>query len=489
MRDITHRKIIPAAVPHLEHSHAPHQTTRIRESKTERFFRSIFHTINFAGGALTGESNYQREEQLNAPTGIVHKPKKVRKERTPGKTKEALANSGRRIKRAGKHFRTPIGKVAAVNTVALFALFAFVFHNQSIANDQFNENGSLVTTGNVKRYLPNVANTSKSESFVATEAASKDKLPLYVWVTPWNAAEVTSNSNAYSSISAFWLSLNEDGSSITPKASWDKWDSLVSTRRPNQTNYLTISSDPNFSYKALINTDTQRKLIENLLKLATEHGATGVDIDFEALGSDNRDLFTNFIRNLSTRFHEQGRKVSVTVEARIANQVPMDWHNLGQIADEVRIMVYDYHGRITGTPGPITPLAWLKEVTEYALQEIPKEKVVIGLGNYGYDWTAPTALEQNWQGSGVSFDRAIALAAENNTPVVQSTGIDERGYDIGIAPNFTYTDGEGNTHSVWFEDKQSLTMKLDLLSHYQLKGVIFWSVGLGDQSFWESQQK
>ena len=81
----------------------------------------------------------------------------------------------------------------------------------------------------------------------------------------------------------------------------------------------------------------------------------------------------------------------------------------------------------------------------------------------------------------------MALSADKNSPVIHQTGIDERGYDIGTIPSFTYTDTQGMLHSVWFEDNQSLTEKSNLVAQYPVKGIIFWSVGLGDSTFWQQQ--
>ena len=103
------------------------------------------------------------------------------------------------------------------------------------------------------------------------------------------------------------------------------------------------------------------------------------------LGEDNRELFTNFVRQLTDRFHQANKLVSVTLEARIGDP-PMDWAALGDLADEIRIMLYDYHSRGTSNPGPIAPIGWVKEKLDYAKLTIPLNKLVVGQPNYGYDW-------------------------------------------------------------------------------------------------------
>ena len=46
-------------------------------------------------------------------------------------------------------------------------------------------------------------------------------------------------------------------------------------------------------------------------------------------------------------------------------------------------------GYTYGPPLPVAPLPNVRQVLEYALTEIPKEKIVLGVPNYGYSWPLP----------------------------------------------------------------------------------------------------
>lgn len=37
----------------------------------------------------------------------------------------------------------------------------------------------------------------------------------------------------------------------------------------------------------------------------------------------------------------------------------------------------------------VAPLNMVRRVAEYALTQIPKEKIILGIPNYGYDWPLP----------------------------------------------------------------------------------------------------
>lgn len=461
-----------------------HATTHtpVPRHRTPSFFDKVLGFLNTVIGAIA--SNDAPSELVLVSEDVVHaKPRKYRLKRL--KLKRAnLGYVRHKTKETGhtlrEEFSKPGRKTAVVHSMALGALFAFAVSGFSWRTLTAPSSATTTTdsTG-VRRYLPNIASVPASQELNPGKAvvASGQQIKLYGWITPWNVSNTSSD--LYAGASAFWATVGTDGATITPRADWGAWQTYKKTHGLSET-YLTVSGDPNDTYIALTDLGKQSQHIANLLKLVNEQSFTGVDIDYEGLGIDNRELYTAFIRNLSNIFHQQGKKVAVTLEARIANQVPMDWQALGQLADEVRIMAYDYHSHITDRPGPIAPLAWVAEIVSYASERIDPHKIVIGLGNYGYDWTAPDTDSGQWNGIGLSYDRAVSISTDEISPVVHRTGIDDRGYDIGTIPMFTYVDTQSRQHEVWFEDATSLQEKVNAVANYQIKGVVFWSVGAGD---------
>lgn len=114
----------------------------------------------------------------------------------------------------------------------------------------------------------------------------------------------------------------------------------------------------------------------------------------------------------------------------------------------------------------VAPLNKVREVVEYALTEIPREKILMGIPNYGYDWTLPYER-------GITKARlignveAVRIAVENGA-VIQ---FDE----VAMSPHFTYT-RDGLTHEVWFEDVRSIEAKLNLARGLELLGVGYWNL-------------
>jgi spore germination protein YaaH len=400
-----------------------------------------------------------------------------------GVATKAIRQGGRLKETVAYEIKKPGRKTAVLHSMALGVISALVVTGAGLSSGQ-HQTTTDTPQQSVRRYLPAIQQDPKLSPLDTANAVTETgrKIGLYGWVTPWN--RTAGINKAYASVSAFWLTVNADGSSFTPKAEWAEWQSFRSTQSPSES-YLTVTGDPTATSLALSSIETQQNHIKELLRIVVEQQFDGVDIDYEGLGTANKELFTAYIRNLSTAFHQKGKKVAVTLEARLANAVPMDWQALGILSDEVRIMAYDYHAQTTATPGPISPLAWVAEIASYASDRIEAQKIVMGLGNYGYDWTAPANSAEPWTGRGISYAEAVSIAETQKAPILVRTGIDDRGYDIGTAPSYSYIDTQNREHAVWFEDAASLQAKLNLVAGYGVKGVIFWSVGDSDPNLFK----
>lgn len=114
----------------------------------------------------------------------------------------------------------------------------------------------------------------------------------------------------------------------------------------------------------------------------------------------------------------------------------------------------------------VAPLNQVRRVVEYALTQIPAEKIDLGIPNYGYDWPLP-------------FERGVTKAATINN--VQAVRIAvEHGAEIQFdmvaeSPFFTYVE-DGTKHEVWYEDVRSLQGKFRLIEEYGLRGCGYWQI-------------
>lgn len=219
--------------------------------------------------------------------------------------------------------------------------------------------------------------------------------------------------------------------------------------------------------------ERRRSHVADLMALVRENDYAGIDIDYEELRSGDRDAFSAFVATLAASLHADGRILSVDVFAKSSSQgydernVAQDYAAIGRVADQIRLMAYDYHWS-TSSPGPVAPLSWVEDVLAYARQQIPQGCLLLGLPLYGYDWSAGRGRELSWK----EADRLARL------PDVGRTWD-----DANAATRLTYAQ-DGVSHEVWFEDARSISAKLDVAQRYGVDGVFLWMYGPEDPGIW-----
>ncbi|MDE6014260.1 MAG: LysM peptidoglycan-binding domain-containing protein [Acetatifactor sp.] len=214
-------------------------------------------------------------------------------------------------------------------------------------------------------------------------------------------------------------------------------------------------------------------LIQNLLTVMGEKGYRGVDIDFEYILASDRDAFTEFVRSVADAMRANGYHTSVALAPKTsADQRGLlyegkDYRALGEVADHVLLMTYEW-GYTYSPPMAVAPINQVRRVVEYALTEIPAEKIDLGIPNYGYDWPLPYER-------GVTKARTIGNVEAVRIAIAQGAAIEFDG--LTQSPYFNYVDQEtGVEHEVWFEDVRSMQAKFDLIKEFGLRGGGYWQI-------------
>lgn len=279
-----------------------------------------------------------------------------------------------------------------------------------------------------------------------------------------------------SELSVFSYGFTEEGVLVPPILD-DMW--MIDEALENETKpILTLTpfgADGNFNnnlISAIVQNPVARdNLINNLLVTMGEKNYEGLDIDFEFIKAEDRDLFTEFVRVCTERMHNAGYQVSVALAPKTsATQRGLlyegkDYRALGAIADHVLVMTYEW-GYTYGPPMAVAPLNQVRRVIEYAVTEIPPEKISMGIPNYGYDWTLPYER-------GVTRARTIGNVEAVRIAVNQ--GVQIHFDEVAQTPFFNY-ELDGVMHEVWFEDVRSLQKKFDLIKEFGLRGPGYWQI-------------
>ena len=216
----------------------------------------------------------------------------------------------------------------------------------------------------------------------------------------------------------------------------------------------------------------QETLLGQIKEILKEKGYGGLDVDFEYIRPELGAAYAVFVDRLRRELNPLGCSVLVALAPKtFAGQRGLlyeahDYAALGRAANGVLLMTYEW-GYTAGPPMAVAPLDKVRQVVDYALTEIPAEKLFLGVPVYGYDWPLPFR-EGVTRGESVSPQEALALARRH--------GAEIRYDETAQAPWFRYTAAAGREHEVWFEDARSSYAKFRLAAEKGLQGVGLWNL-------------
>ncbi len=256
-------------------------------------------------------------------------------------------------------------------------------------------------------------------------------------------------------------------------------EKLISTARSYGTLALmhlsTLTEEGNFSNElasALLNDPSARNaLIEASISNMREKGYAGIDIDFEFIYPEDAAAYASFIAQMRERANAEGFTVIAALAPKAsATQSGLlyeghDYAAIGAAANYVFLMTYEW-GYTYGPPMAVSPIDSVRRVLDYAVSEIPPQKIFMGMPNYAYDWILPYKQGET-RATLISNERAVELAREYGSEIK----FDERAQ----TPYFNYY-SDGNTHEVWFEDARSVAAKLALIPEYGFIGAGYWNM-------------
>jgi cellulose synthase/poly-beta-1,6-N-acetylglucosamine synthase-like glycosyltransferase/peptidoglycan/xylan/chitin deacetylase (PgdA/CDA1 family)/spore germination protein YaaH len=208
----------------------------------------------------------------------------------------------------------------------------------------------------------------------------------------------------------------------------------------------------------------RRRFLDQFESFLVASHASGAVFDFEQLNRSGQANYLQLLREARQRFAARGWLVTV------AAPVDQGWdlRRFAATADKVFVMAYDEHSN-DGPPGPIASQQWWATSVAAAVRQIPRDKAIVTIGNYAYDWHDgtgdPENVEEAWVDAGdseapPSFDRIAA----NST--------------------FGYQDEQGHPHTVWLLDAASAYNEITVLNRAGIREVALWRLGAEDPALW-----
>jgi cellulose synthase/poly-beta-1,6-N-acetylglucosamine synthase-like glycosyltransferase/peptidoglycan/xylan/chitin deacetylase (PgdA/CDA1 family)/spore germination protein YaaH len=220
---------------------------------------------------------------------------------------------------------------------------------------------------------------------------------------------------------------------------------------------------------ALMHSPARRKaLIGELGRALDRTGDGGIMFDFEDLPDGSLGDLVQLVRETRRVFAPHHRVVAVTMPA---GDVRWPARALGAAADEVILMAYDEHWA-GGQPGPIASDAWFNATLAAEVPAIGRDKAVIALGSYAYDWhdghTDALTVEEAWLEAHDSQEAPVFDRASGNA-------------------GFSFLD-EGHRHDLWLLDAPATWNELLAVRRAGVGSIALWRLGSEDPGFWTALQ-
>lgn len=222
----------------------------------------------------------------------------------------------------------------------------------------------------------------------------------------------------------------------------------------------------------LSDTNVRRTLISNVVNAALELGVDGINIDFEKLNDDCYEHYAQFIKELSVATHERGLILSFD------NYVPFNFNKFtridvqGKFADYVLIMGYDEHYHGSGDIGSVASFDYVCYGLDKTLESVNAERIINALPFYTIVWK---------NDSGSVSDSYLTLI--NEADFISKYSISYE-WDEETCQNFAQWQSGSATYYVWFEDKDSISSKLNAMNSRNIGGVGVWRLGYGTGEVW-----
>ena len=234
-----------------------------------------------------------------------------------------------------------------------------------------------------------------------------------------------------------------------------------------------------------------------LLRECREHGYAGIQFDLEHVLWVERDGLSALVKRSAEALHSQGLQVQIATVPNApghAGSLPYakwmfeEWRGgydlkaLAESVDLICLMTYDQHSRYTA-PGPVDGWEWTVENLDYALQDVPKEKLSLGIALYGYHWFAgdpglnKPEQKANPTAESLSFASAEFLRA--------SYGGRLQWDDDDHTPWFYFTRDQ-TREWVFYTDKRAFMDRYELAKQRGLQGVCSWVLGDEDPAIWDT---
>ena len=222
----------------------------------------------------------------------------------------------------------------------------------------------------------------------------------------------------------------------------------------------------------------RQKLINQIVNYCVKYKLDGINIDFENMKQEDKDMYSRFIIELTPRLKDMGIVVSVDVTAPDGSEtwsLCFDRNVIGDVADYIIFMAYDQYGTSSNKSGTTAGYDWVNLSLNKFLktEEIESNKIILAIPLYTRLWTEDSSGKVVKQ----------STVSMKNIDSILTSGVNKQWDDNFKQYYVEYQDGQ-YTKKMWIEDEKSLKEKINLINSNNLGGVASWEKGMETDNFW-----
>ncbi|MFZ2555987.1 MAG: glycosyl hydrolase family 18 protein [Minisyncoccia bacterium] len=371
----------------------------------------------------------------------------------------------------------------------------------------------------------------------ASAAVWSSPFEISGWIPYWRAAtgtqETLAHLDTFKEINPFGYTVQNDGTLWdAAEISVEPWTSLRAEAKKKNIRYVptVMWSNAEAMHNVLSNPTLRAKHIAMIVDEAKANDFDGIDIDYEGKYEKTRPFFSLFLKEL---YKAMGPKwVQCTIESRTpladryhgatppadAGLYANDWVEINKYCDRIRFMTYDQQtidqkreAEVTEPYGPVSDTVWVEKAMREAMKTIPKNKIIMGIPTYGYEWNVTTyANNEHMYDLLWTFNPkyGLDLAAEYNITPGRNAG-GELGFTyfpkgstlsvprpqaawpfnlVASAASTLSTSNNSNLsyRMVTWQDSQAIADKIALAKRLGIRGVAIFKIDGGqDPKMWD----
>lgn len=322
-----------------------------------------------------------------------------------------------------------------------------------------------------------------------------------VWIT--GASSMKVDEEGINVVSPVWFYIGQKNGDVAVTRSTPSTTYIEQAHSKGYKVWATIQSfNRSYSEAVLTNSDTADRIVQEIVDMVQQYGIDGLNIDFENLSPELKDPYSIFVEKAVAALHAVNVDVSVDITKKIST-TNYDRTRLAQAVDYVMLMSYDEHWSSCNYNGPVASIGWVEDAVNITLEEVPKEKLLLGIPLYAYDWALNPNVENPDPNNMDHYDRPSRCRAfymdELQTLETEGRAVLKNGNELVVKTWLTepvwldstgtmymkFIDTADSIHEIWYENPQSIGLKLDLIDKYNLAGACSWQYVFANDAIWD----